>query len=156
MRIESFSGQALDWNTVFMNLTAGYDQPYRKNDAWAKTFRFLLECSISKRITAIGIKQWRKDMLEYVRKVYHDNCLDAVEEKLAYYETEYHNLKEATSLIELASWKNKLEDCNNGGDNRHNKRIKIEESAIREQSRINCGADIVIEHVLPFLLPIAN
>ena len=32
------------------------------------------------------------------------------------------------------------------------KKMKIEESDVREQCRINCRADIVIQHVLPYLL----
>ena len=167
---ESFPDQIIDWGTVLKNFTIVLEWPYNRDDVWAETFRFLLESSISKRMNAIGIKQWREDMFEYVRKKVRTPArmpnieesdrltasITAAESMLASYETEYHNLKEATSLIELASWKNKLDDYNNEGENRHNKRIKIEESVIREQSRINCGADIVIEHVLPYLFPAAN
>ena len=31
--------------------------------------------------------------------------------------------------------------------------MKIEGVDVREQCRISCGADIVIEHMLPYLLP---
>ena len=33
------------------------------------------------------------------------------------------------------------------------KKRKRDEAGVREQSRISCGADIVIEHMLPYLLP---
>ena len=43
--------------------------------------------------------------------------------------------------------------CNNEGKERQNKKTKIEESDLRGQCRVSCGADIVIQHVLPYLLP---
>jgi len=167
---ESFPDQIIDWDTVLENFSIDLTWPYNKDDVWAKTFRFLLECSISKRINAIGIKQLREDMFEYLRKKVPTPAnmpnteesdrltasITAAESKLASYETEYHTLKEATSLLELALWKNKLDDYCNEGEKRRSKRPRIEESAVREQSRINCGADIVIEHVLPYLFPAAN
>ena len=67
--------------------------------------------------------------------------------KLEYYESEYQKLKESTSLLELAIWKMNIDASNiivNGvaieGDN-------------RLECRTNCGADFVIENVLPYLLP---
>ena len=70
-----------------------------------------------------------------------------IKSKLNQYENDYNKLKEATSLIELALWKMELNDQSKKG--RQNKKMKID----REQYRISCGADIVIEHVLPYLLP---
>jgi hypothetical protein len=34
----------------------------------------------------------------------------------------------------------------------HEKKIKIDESSIRQQCRITCGADVIIGRVLPFLI----
>ena len=71
--------------------------------------------------------------------------------KLTQFETEYTKLKEATILLELAMWKNKM--CViNGNKKRHNKKAKMESFDYRENCRINCGSDIVIEHVLPYLV----
>jgi hypothetical protein len=66
--------------------------------------------------------------------------------KLEYYESEYHKLKESTSLLELALWKMNIDASNvdNGvtlGDDN------------RLECRTNCGADFEIENVLPYLLP---
>ena len=70
------------------------------------------------------------------------------------YEAEYDKIKEATSLLELALWKIKLNDHDGDGRERQNKKMKIEESDLRRgQCRISCGADIIIHHVLPYLLP---
>jgi hypothetical protein len=36
------------------------------------------------------------------------------------------------------------------------KKIKTDESSIRQQCRITCGADVIIGHVLPFLISVAD
>ena len=35
---------------------------------------------------------------------------------------------------------------------RSQKKLKLDESCFRNQCRISCGSDIVIEHVLPYLV----
>ena len=63
-------------------------------------------------------------------------------------------MKEATAFLELALWKTKLGESNgqNQGGTRHSKKRKIEDFDFRKQCRVNCGADIVIEHVLSYLV----
>jgi hypothetical protein len=68
--------------------------------------------------------------------------------KLQYYESEYRKLKESTSLLELALWKARISAMGEG-----NKIMKMDQSDFRLQCRISCGADHVIENVLPYLLP---
>ena len=58
-------------------------------------------------------------------------------------------------MLELALWKMKLDElnCQGGkGATQCNKKRKIEDVYLRSQFRISCGADIVIEHVLPYLV----
>jgi hypothetical protein len=70
------------------------------------------------------------------------------------YESEYQRLKESTSLLELALWKIKLDDKDHGGEMGNcNKKLRIDQSEFRLQCRISCGADHVVENVLPYLLP---
>ena len=38
----------------------------------------------------------------------------------------------------------------------YEKRLKVDQSDLRTQCRVGCGADIVIENVLPYLLPSAE
>jgi hypothetical protein len=66
--------------------------------------------------------------------------------KLVYYESEYEKLKESTSLLELALWKMNIDasSTDNG---------VAMEADNRLQCRISCGAEYVIENVLPYLLP---
>ena len=55
-------------------------------------------------------------------------------------------------MLELTLWKITLDELGTGGDTMSNKKRKIDDSDIRSQCRISCGADIVIEHVLPYLI----
>ena len=153
---EYFPNQSIDWSTILDNALNAclFSQ---------KAFVNLVECSVSnsKRVKAIGVKYWRDELanIEYTeiggimtpdererrRRVFRAE----IEAKLVKYETEYHSLKEATTILELVLWKNKMMDFGNQGG----KKRKLDESNVREHYRISCGADIVIQHVLQYLLP---
>jgi len=76
-----------------------------------------------------------------------------VQNHLVYCEEEYRTLKEATTLLELALWKKRMNDhCQERNEKRRTKKVKIEESTSRQMCRVGCGADIVIGHVLPYLV----
>ena len=75
--------------------------------------------------------------------------LDGVRLKLVEYEDEYNRLKEVTTILELAMWKKEM---NESESKKKRKRTEEPDSDLREQCRVSCRADIVIEHVLPFLM----
>jgi hypothetical protein len=149
--------QNINWDQVLGVLVefTEWGQPHAK----PKTFCFLTRCSISTRINAIGVKHFRDAMADdwmgneddfFDRDEWHNETIT----KLEYYESEYRKLKEMTSLLELALWTIKLNDSK-GHDNSMgsgNKKIKIDQSNFRVQCRISCGADQVVENVLPYLL----
>ena len=64
-------------------------------------------------------------------------------------------LKEATSLLKFVLWKAKIDESVLAGcQNRSQKRAGAANAVNhREQCRINCGADIVVRNVFPYLLP---
>jgi hypothetical protein len=79
--------------------------------------------------------------------------LREIRAKLDHFEHELTKLKEATAMLELALWKMKMSE--NGHQDRatqSQKKMKADESSIRSQDRVTCGADVVIGHVLPFLI----
>ena len=123
---------------------------------WA--FRFLVQHGYTERVNAIGLKQLRDKMMEKMETPvpYGDKkaWLDSARSKLVQYEVEYRTLKEATTLLELALWKFKMDDESNSKNKR--KRTEESDSDYRDQCRVSCSADIVIEHVLPYLLPSSN
>jgi hypothetical protein len=115
------------------------------------TFCFFTRCSIAARVSAIGVKNFRDDMADYWmgnddndfnREMWRNETLT----KLEYYESEYQKMKESTSLLELALWMMNIDasTIDNGDAMGDNNRLEC---------RTNCGADFVIENVLPYLLP---
>ena len=160
MQIESFHEQSIDWDTVFDNLNPPYEpweeqpEPFASSD----TFTLLLKSAFSKRICAIGVKLWRDYITnELLRVRARSGWLNSVKSKLASYEAQYNQLKEATTVLELFLWKKKITESASielGGESRcSNKKARIDELDLREQCRVNCRADLVIQHVLPYLLP---
>ena len=144
-------GYNIDWDQILVELArarlSSRNEPY----AHPATFCFLTRCSIAARVSTIGVKHFRDDMADdwmgdkdnnFNRERWHNETLT----KLAYYESEYQKLKDSTSLLELAFWKMNIDaaaiDYGDAmGDNN------------RLECRTNCGADFVIENVLPYLLP---
>ena len=152
----SFPAQKIDWDKV-LNTVANVSGSSPNNDASLKiTFQILVKVSISTCINAIGLKLWRDDMAEMMVKPIpfkqHKRVwLSNVKSKLSHYESEYRWLKEATSMLELALWKTTLDELGKGENTMSNKKRKIDGSEIRSLCRINCGAHIVIENILPYL-----
>ena len=150
-------GYIIDWDYVLHVLARATSST--EPHASSATFCFLTRCSIATRVNSIGVKHFRDAMADdwmgddeddFDREEWHNETLT----KLEYYESEYLRLKEISSLLELALWKMKL-DYSKGGITMGggNKKIKMDQSEFRLQCRISCGADHVIENVLPYLLP---
>ena len=174
----SFPEQSIDWDQVLANLARGgkRHEPCATDDV----FKFLIKYSISTRLGAIGLKIWREDVTYTIenmplrmKKDGKGNApsrsapLNEIQSKLARYEVEYHKLKEATSMLELVMWKlkinesmldlrlwkSKINESNSiKTEGRESKKLKVDAAFARSQCRVNCGADIIIENVLPYLL----
>jgi hypothetical protein len=74
---------------------------------------------------------------------------------MQYYKAEHNTLlKENMTQLELAVWKAKLDDEEEGGslDGKAAKKARIDLSSARKvERRITSGADIIIRNVLSFL-----
>ena len=129
------------------------------------TFDFLVKCNIPERLGMIGIRKWRLDIQNSVEGLSSTSCsgrdvanlLDTIHFKLMTYEHEYSQLKDETSLLELALWKFKLDEMlmmhqNNDGVGNHGQAMEDDVDRKRE-CLMNCGAGIIIPNVLPFLIP---
>ena len=79
---------------------------------------------------------------------------DTINSKLVTCEHEYHQLKDATSLLELALWQSKTDEsilimqCNNVGQRRKTKDHTID---AKRECLISCGAGVIIPNVLSYL-----
>jgi hypothetical protein len=79
--------------------------------------------------------------------------LHRIRDKIAYFADELPKLKEVTTILELALWKMKMNDHRlKESVTRHQKKVKTDESSIRQQCRVACGADVVISRILLFLI----
>jgi demethoxyubiquinone hydroxylase (CLK1/Coq7/Cat5 family) len=79
--------------------------------------------------------------------------LHRIQDQCTHFEDELHKLKEITSILELALWKIKMnEKSHHDRATQSQKKMKTDDSSVRSQNRVTCGADVVIGHVLPFLI----
>eukprot|EP00980_Cylindrotheca_fusiformis_P003547 scaffold791_cov115-Cylindrotheca_fusiformis.AAC.5 len=100
----------------------------------------LLQATLVKRLDWLGLERWKSDLLQAAGDALEVDWssrrkeIGAVYFKLANYER-----KEILSLMELFLWKLKIHE------------VGTKESADRLWCRINSGASIVVDNVLPFL-----
>jgi hypothetical protein len=114
---------------------------------------FSLDAALTRHFRNAMADEWMGyDDNTFIEQEWHTETLT----KLEYYESVYRRLKEATSILELALWKIKLDNSKDHHGNAMsggNKKMKIDLSEFRLQCQVRCGADYVIGNVLPYLLP---
>ena len=153
-----FPEQSIDWD----HLLDVFAEPSYRNFRGApfqERMQFLFMCSMSSHVEALPFKVWRDHITnmiytaDYKHNEDNRSILNMIRDKLAYFDDELPRLKEATSILEIALWKMKIND-NSLEENTiwSQKKVTIEKSDIRRQCRIICGADVIIGHVLPFLI----
>jgi len=117
--------------------------------------------------SSLLLQRWTDDMNSEIHRInqvlpnmFHANEKTAVIDQwirtvlrlMEHYKAEHNKLlREATTVLELALWKAKLdekEDCSIEGKA---KKAKIDTAGARNERRITSGANIVIRSVLPFL-----
>jgi hypothetical protein len=157
MRQLHFPEQPVDWEYLLNK----FAQPSRisiPREPYQERMQFLVMCCMTLRVEALAFKVWRDciaNMIHTAAFVYNgDNhsILHEIQEKLTHFEDELPKLKEATTILELAVWKLRMNEKIPQEEASHcQKKMRTDESNIRSQNRVTCGADIVIGHVLPFL-----
>jgi len=122
------------------------------------------------RSPSLQLESWRNDINEEIQSINRvlpgtgprekadeiRRWIQSVIRRIEHYKAEHNMLlKEATTLLELALWKAKLDldDEDEGGslDEVKTKKVKIDVEGARNEARITSGASIVIKNVLPFL-----
>ena len=79
--------------------------------------------------------------------------MESVIDKMDHYKAEhYRYVKEGITLLELALWKTKLGEKEDENAEKRTKKATVDAENNRRDTRITCGADMVIKNVLPFLL----
>jgi hypothetical protein len=152
-----FPEQSIDWGYLLdkfaqPSLASFNGAPFQE------CMQFLFMCGMSERVEALPFKVWRDCIYNMIQtadyKWGRDNSdtLNRIREKLAHFEGELPKLKEATTLLEIALWKVRMNENNLQEGTHHPKKFKTEESSFRRQCRVTCGGDVVIRHMLPFLI----
>eukprot|EP00571_Detonula_confervacea_P007130 CAMPEP_0172325076 /NCGR_PEP_ID=MMETSP1058-20130122/53089_1 /TAXON_ID=83371 /ORGANISM="Detonula confervacea, Strain CCMP 353" /LENGTH=628 /DNA_ID=CAMNT_0013041527 /DNA_START=19 /DNA_END=1905 /DNA_ORIENTATION=+ len=144
-----FQNHTVDWEAVITELVQSPSTCYKE------TVRFFLTAIISKRLNSLGIGKRGEEMMREVDTWRYpqqqSELIGSLFSKLATYE--YQN--EVTSLLELALWKGKMDqsastDRLSNGEGRY-KKTKSSVPRTRVHCHNNCGAEIVLPNVVPFL-----
>jgi hypothetical protein len=119
-------------------------------------------CGMSSHVEALAFKVWRDCIANMIHtanfKYNMDNTviLRWIRTRIAHFEDELPKLKETASILEFALWKLRMNEKHPQEEaSQCQKKIKTDESSIRRQCRITSGADVVIRHVLPYLVTVA-
>jgi hypothetical protein len=158
MKQMHFPEQPIDWDHLLDEFARPSQLILRST--FIERMQFLFMCGMSERVDALPFKIWRDHITNMIQNANYkwreDNrpILRRIQEKLAYFEDELPKLKEATTMLELALWKMKMSENGHNIKNQthYQKKIKADDSSSRSQNRVTCGADVVIGHVLPFLI----
>ena len=139
-------------------------QSYNQLDGCINLTTVDLVGGIHKTVASLHLKSWRNEMREDINRINRvlsseqtneiRQWIQSVIRRIEHYKTEHSNLlREATTLLELALWKAKLDEEEGGA--RHGeapaKRVKLDVEGTRKGARITSGASIVIKNVFPFL-----
>jgi hypothetical protein len=122
--------------------------------------RFLFTCGMSDRVKTLAFKLWRDHITSIIQSSNFqsngDNrsILRSIRAKLDHFEDELPKLKDVTTILELALWKMKMMSEKGHQDmaTQSQKKMKADESNVRSQNRVTCGADFIIRHVVPYLI----
>jgi hypothetical protein len=155
-----FPDQPLDWDYLLDKFVHPSDL-YMPGLPLQERMQYLFLCGFSTRVEALFFKLWRDHITKLIQtsnfEYKGDNLciLLRIQSKLAHFEDELPQLKEITTILELALWKMRMNekshyDIATPGQ----KKIKSDESSFRQQCRVTCGADVVIGYVLPFAITV--
>jgi hypothetical protein len=153
-----FPEQPIDWGYL-LDLFA---EPSNRNFHGApfqECMRFLFMCGMLSRVEALPYKLWRDHITTMIQTAnFQDNrdnsvVLREIRAKVSHFEDALPQLKDATTILEIALWKMKMnEKSHQNMDTQSQKKIMSDEASNRQQCIITCGADVIIGHVLPYLI----
>ena len=117
-------------------------------------------------IASLHMESWRTEVNDEINRINQvlpnilapektdeiQRWMDSVIEKFEHYKSEHNRyVKEGITLLELALWKAKLGEKEDKCVEGRAKKAKVDAESARQDKRMTCGADMVINNVLPFL-----
>ena len=153
-----FPGQIIDWVYLLDKFTMS-SRISSDGLPFQDRMQFLVMHGMLERVDALAFKVWRDHITNMIQRadykynMHNHGILCVIQGKIAYFEDELPKLKETTSILELALWKLRMnENIPQEEATQRQKKIKTDESSIRQQCRVTCGADVVIKLVLPYII----
>jgi hypothetical protein len=152
-----FPEQTIDWEYL-LDKFAERSLVSFDGAQFQERMRFLMMCGMSMRVDALAFIVWQNYITSMIQTADYnwsrDNSviLSEIREKLAYFDNEYPKLKEITTILELALWKIGMNEYIQEENMIQDKEEQACGLSIRRQSRITCGAGVIIRHVLPYLI----
>jgi hypothetical protein len=126
---------------------------------YQERLRYLVVCGLSARLEALPFNIWRdciSNMIQtanFIWTIDNSFILREIRAKFDHFEDELSQLKQVTTILEIALWKMKMnEKSHQDLTTQSQKKIKTDKSSSRQQYRVTCGADVVIGYVVPFLI----
>jgi hypothetical protein len=159
VRLMHFHDQPIDWEYLLDEFSLPSTFSFT-GLPFQERMRFLFMCGLSTHVEALPFKIWRdciSNMIQTSNFQHNgDNLiiLHGIRAELDHFGDELTKLKEITTILELALWKMKMNEKKSHQDiaNPSQKKMKSDESSSRQQCSVTCGADVVICHVLQFLI----
>jgi hypothetical protein len=152
-----FPSQPIDWDYLLDQFALPSRVSFRTT--FRERMQFLVTRGMSHCVEALAFKVWRESILNMICAAdfkwgeHNFHIIQGIRARVAHFEAEYYNLKGITAILELALWKLMMnENIPHEEVTPRQKKIKTDESNIRRQCRITCGADVIIQHVLPYLI----
>jgi hypothetical protein len=155
-----FPGQSIDWEYLLDKFAVPTKRSF-DGALFQERMQYLVMCGLSEHVEALPFKVWRDCISNMIQtsnfKYYGDNLviLRRIRSRIAHFEDELPKFEEVSMILELALWKMRMtvnETFHQEIPCRRQKKVKTDESSTRQQCRVTCGADVVIGHVLPFLI----
>ena len=153
-----FPDQPIDWEYL-LEMFASPSHYSFDGLPFQERMQFLVMCGMSEHVESLAFKVWRDHITNIIYTAnfqYNgDNfgILRWIFASIAHFEDEYPKLKEITTILELALWKLRMNENIPQEEVSHcHKKMKADDASIRWQCRVTGGADVIIGHVLPFLI----
>ena len=144
----------------------GNNQEYNQFNGCEQLATVDLVGGIHKTIASLHMESMRTEMITEINRINQvlpntrsrqksdvvRQWMESLLDKMDHYKAEhYRYVTEGTTLLELALWKAKLGEKVEYSAEGRTKKAKIDAQSARKESRMLCGAEIVIKNVLPFL-----
>jgi hypothetical protein len=160
-----FPEQPIDWDYL-LNELARSSRFHLSVDLFQEQMCFLFMCGISECMKALAFKVWRDHVRHKIQTadfICTSNgernlvILRRIQTRIAHFEDELPKVEEVKTILELALWKIKMtmhENIHQEVMCSRQKKVIVDQSEFRRQSRVTCGADVIFCHVLSYLIDV--